>query len=103
MTHIVGRVKIAFADQCLARIRTDQAHELGLPFGVIKSCRDKLNAIEHASTKLTLRNMKSLNYKKLEGSEERQIRINKRYRMRFRLDTKTSPPTITVTFIGDPH
>jgi len=63
-THIIGRMKIEFADQCLALIRTDQAHKLGLPFGVIKSCRDKLHALEYAATELTLRNMKSLNYKK---------------------------------------
>lgn len=102
-THIIGRMKIEFADQRLALIRTDQAYKLGLPIGVIKSCRDKLHAIEQASSELTLRNLKSLNYKKLEGSEIRQIRINDQYRMRFTLDTTTTPPTVTVIFIGDPH
>jgi plasmid maintenance system killer protein len=96
-------MKIEFADQRLALIRTDQAYKLGLPIGVIKSCRDKLHAIEQASSELTLRNLKSLNYKKLEGSEIRQIRINDQYRMRFTLDTTTTPPTVTVIFIGDPH
>jgi plasmid maintenance system killer protein len=47
--------------------------------------------------------LKSLNYKKLEGSELRQIKINDQYRMRFKLDNSTSPPTVTITFIGDPH
>jgi proteic killer suppression protein len=96
-------MKIEFADSRLALIRTDQAHKLGLPIGVIKSCRNKLLVIESASTELTLRNWKSLDYKKIEGSDEHQIRLNDQYRMRFRLDTTTSPPTVTVTFIGDPH
>jgi plasmid maintenance system killer protein len=96
-------MKIEFADQDLQLILTDLAHKLGLPAGVIKSCRDKLHAIQNASTELTLRNMKSLNYKKLEGSELRQIKINDQYRMRFNIDNSTMPPTITVTFIGDPH
>lgn len=61
-------------------------HKLGLPPAVVKSCRDKLHVIENASTELTLRNLKSLNYKKLDGSEERQIRLNDQYRMRFNLD-----------------
>ena len=87
----------------LALIRANQAHKLGLPIGVIKSCQNKLHAIEQASTELTLRNMKSWDYKKLQGSELRQIRLNEQYRMRFMLDTATSPATITVTFIGDPH
>jgi toxin HigB-1 len=96
-------MKIEFADQRLALILTDQAHKLGLPIGVIKSCKDKLHALKNASTELTLRNMRSWDYKKLEGSDLRQIRLNDQYRMRFMLDTTTSPPTISVTFIGDPH
>jgi toxin HigB-1 len=102
-THILARMKIEFADKRLAIIRTAQAHKLGLPVAIIKSCRDKLVVIEGATTELTLRNWKSLEYKKLEGSDERQIRINDQYRMRFKLDESTTPPTIWITFIGDPH
>jgi proteic killer suppression protein len=96
-------MKIEFADEHLALIRTDQAHKLGLPHGVIKSCRDKLHAIEQMATEQTLRGLKGWQYKKLEGSEVRQIRLNDQYRMRFTLNSETHPPTITVTFIGDPH
>jgi proteic killer suppression protein len=96
-------MKIEFADKRLALVLTDQAHKLGLPPAIIKSCREKLHAIANASTELTLRNLRSLDYKKLEGSEERQIRLNDQYRMRFMLDTTTAPPTVTITFIGDPH
>lgn len=95
-------MKIEFADQRLALIRTKEAHKLGLPIGVINSCRDKLHAIEQASSEQTLRNLKSLNYKKLEG-DVRQIRLNDQYRMHFTLDNTTKPPTVTVLFIGDPH
>jgi proteic killer suppression protein len=96
-------MKIEFADSSLALIRTAEAHKLGLPIAVIKSCRNKLLVIENAKTELTLRNWKSLEYKKLEGSDERQIRINDQYRMRFKLDNTTAPPTVTMIFIGDPH
>ena len=96
-------MRIEFADDRLALIRTPQAHKLGLPVAVVKSCLDKLILIENAPTELTLRNWKSLKYKKLEGSDLRQIKLNDQYRMRFLLDTKTKPPTITVTYIGDPH
>jgi toxin HigB-1 len=96
-------MKIEFADARLALIRTDQAHKLGLPIGVLKSCRDKLHAIEQMATEQTLRGLRGWDYKKLEGSELRQIRLNDQYRMRFTLDTETMPPTVTVTFIGDPH
>jgi toxin HigB-1 len=96
-------MKIEFADQDLALILTDQAHKLGLPLSVTKSARDKLQALLNASSERTLRNMKSLRYKKLEGTDLRQIRINEQYRIRFWFDDSTSPPTVTVTFIGDPH
>ena len=96
-------MKIEFADDRLALTRTAQAHKLGLPVGVIKSCRDKIHIIEHASSELTLRNLRGLRYKKLEGSDLRQIRINDQHRMRFTLDLKLSPPLVTIVFIGDPH
>jgi len=96
-------MKIEFASERLALIRTAQAHRLGLPIGVTKSCQRKLLVIEAAETEKTLRNWKGLDYKKLEGSEQRQIRLNDQYRMRFLLDESTNPPTVTVTFIGDPH
>jgi proteic killer suppression protein len=96
-------MKIEFADKRLALIRTERAHELGLPAGVVQSCRAKLQFIEAAPDERTLRNWKSLEFKTLEGSEKRQIRINVQYRMRFFLDNSTDPPTVTVTDIGDPH
>src|SRR5260370_1457580 len=85
-------MKIEFADPHLALIRTAQAHKLGLPIGVIKAAQKKLLLIEAASTELTLRNWKSLEYKKLEGSEERQIRLNDQYRMRIKLNDETTTP-----------
>ena len=96
-------MKIEFREKHLAIIRTDRATELKLPVAVIKLCQDKLDFIEAAPDERTLRNWRSLRFKKLEGSDLRQIRINKQYRMRFELDNTRNPPVITVTFIGDPH
>lgn len=98
-------MKIEFRNKRLALIRTERAHELGLPVAVIKSCRDKLVVLEAAPDERTLRNWKSLNYKKLEGDKAglRQIRINDQFRIVFELETETSPPTITIVDIGDTH
>lgn len=96
-------MKIVFADKRLALIRTDRAHELRLPFGVIKSARDKLNFLAEAPDEQTLRNWKSLNYKKREGADDqRQIRINDQYRIIFTIGDDI-PPVITILEIGDPH
>jgi proteic killer suppression protein len=96
-------MKIEFANARDALIRTDRAMELGLPVGVIKSAQNKLRFIEAAPDERTLRNWKSLEFKKLEGSETRQIRLNDQYRMHFLVDNTQVPPLVTVTFIGDPH
>lgn len=98
-------MKIEFRDKRLALIRTDKAHELRLPFGVIKGCRHKLIQMEAAPDERTLRNWKSLNYKKLGGDRDglRQVRVNDQYRIEFELDESTTPPTIIITKIGDTH
>lgn len=98
-------MKIEFRDKRLAIIRTDRAHELRLPMAVIKVARDRLNFIAAAPDERSLRDWKSLNYKKLENDREdqRQIKINDQYRIRFILDDSTQPPTVIVTDIGDPH
>lgn len=98
-------MKIEFRDKRLALIRTDRAHELKLPMAVIKLARDRLNTIAAAPDERTLREWKSLNYKKLENDKEgtRQIKVNDQYRIRFLLDDSTEPPTVIVTEIGDPH
>src|SRR5438045_3485327 len=67
--HILDRMKVEFANQRLALIRTDRAHELGLPVAVVKSCKEKLKFIDSAPDERTLRNWRSLKFKKLEGSE----------------------------------
>jgi proteic killer suppression protein len=78
---------------------------MGLPIGVIQSCRDKLVFLESAPDERTLRNWKSLNYKKLEGDMEgkRQIRLNDQFRIVFTIDNDCNPPLITILEIGDTH
>ena len=45
---MVRHMKVEFADDDLARICTDQAYRLGLPFAVIKVARRKLLQLESA-------------------------------------------------------
>lgn len=98
-------MRIEFRDKKLALIRTERAHELKLPFAAIKGARDKILIIESAPDERTLRNWKSLNYKKLTGEQDgqRQVRINDQYRIVFTLDETTIPPTVMILEIGDPH
>ena len=99
-------MNIVFADKKLALIETDQAGEIQLSIGVIKSARRKLVVLRAAVDDRSLRNWKSLHYEKLKGDREgqRSIRINDQCRMIFLLDETAIPDaTITVLEIEDYH
>ena len=98
-------MEIEFAEPSLALIETDEAGTTRLPVAVIKSVRRKLNVLRAAPDDRTLRNWKSLHYEKLKGDREgeRSIRINKQYRMVFKLDNETDPQTITILAVEDYH
>ena len=101
----MDRMKIEFADKHLARLFTDEAHKLGLPIAVIKGARFKILQLEMAPDERTLRNWSGLEYKKLKPPREgqRQIRINKQYRIVFELLDQEQPPRIRILEIDDPH
>ena len=97
-------MKVEFADDDLARICTDEAHRLGLPFAVIKAARRRLVQMEAALDERDLRNLKSLNYKKLQSDQQgrHQIRVNDQYRIVFTISGE-KPQVITIVEIGDTH
>jgi toxin HigB-1 len=92
-------------DGDLEDILTDKAHKLGLPIAVIRAARLKLLKLEMAPDERTIREWKSLNYKKLSGNREgqRSIRINSQYRIVFKLLDDERPPVIRILEIDDTH
>ncbi len=55
-------MKVEFANDALARICTDQAHKMGLPFVVIKSARNKLVQLEAANDERDLIKIRGLDH-----------------------------------------
>ena len=98
-------MKVDYADKRLGRIATDDAHKLGLPISVINSARKKIVLLEQAPDERTIRNWRSLNFKKLSGDRDGQksIRVNDQYRIIFTLDNDEHPPRITILEIDDTH
>ena len=78
-------MKVEFENDDLARICTDQAHKMGLPFSVIKAARRTLLKIEAATYERDLFKIGGLDYKKRKGAnnDTRQVRINGQYRIFF--------------------
>lgn len=71
-------MRIVFAKDSLARIFTDQAHKMGLPFAAIKGARKTLIKLDSADFERDLFNLGGLDCKILKGDnhDTRQIRIN---------------------------
>lgn len=98
-------MRISFGDGDLALVETDRAHELKLPAAVVKSARRKLQVIRAAPDERTLRNWKSLHFEKLQGDrkEEYSIRLNKDWRITFRLHKDCDPHEVEITAIENYH
>lgn len=98
-------MRIVFADDRLLLLFTREAHKLGLPISVINTARNRLLQMEEADDERTLRNLKSLNFKKLSGKRQgqRSIRVNDQYRIVFDLVSNESPPVIRILEIDDTH
>ncbi len=97
-------MKVRFARTVDALVETDKANATGLPTAVISSARLKLQWIKAATDERDLRNRKSLNFKKLKGSDDTySIRLNDQYRMHLKLDGTCDPKEVTILLIGDPH
>jgi proteic killer suppression protein len=98
-------MKIEFSNDGLARILTDEAHKMGLPFAVIKAARRTLLKLEAATYERDLLAIGGLNYKIRKGddNETRQVRVNQQYRIFFTVAGEGSNAVATITYIGDPH
>ena len=98
-------MEVVFKDPALGQIETERAAETGLPIEVIKSARRKLIVLRAASDERALRNWKSLYYKKLKGDRigQKSIRVNRKYRIVFTLDSDADPQVATILAIEDYH
>lgn len=98
-------MEIAFADESLALLETDDAGETRLPVAVIRSARKKLVMLRAAPDDRTLRKWKGLHYEKLKGDRDgqRSIRLNDQFRMVFILDNEADPKRVTILAVEDYH
>jgi proteic killer suppression protein len=76
-----------------------------LPVEVIKSARNKLHLLRNAPDERTLKNWQSLHFKKLSGDKKGlySVRVNKTWRIEFKLDKTCVPAKITIISIKDDH
>lgn len=98
-------MEVEFLNKKLEQLVGEGASIAWLPVNVIKSARRKIILLAAASDERDLRNWKSLHYEKLIGDKNglKSIRINKKWRIVFKLDTNVNPPKIKIISIEDYH
>lgn len=95
---------VEYRDPRLGLVESDRAAGAGVPLEIVESLRDKLVLIRAMRDERSLRAWKSLHYGKLERpGDQRSIRINKKWRLVFTIDTKVIPNKITVLGVEDYH
>lgn len=95
---------VQFEDGRAALIETNRAAETQLPVAVIQLTRRRLNALRAAPDERTLRNWRSLQYRKSPEGQNGQsfMWLNEKWRLVLRLDDQCTPQKVTVVAIeGD--
>ena len=99
-------MKIQFEDPDLERLYTDPEFRLpALSEEPTRAYRRRLASIVAATDERDLRAVKSLHFEKLSGNRQGQlsIRINKQWRLIFRLETDDSGKLVVIVEIVDYH
>lgn len=76
-------MEVAFADPDLDRLETDPSFGMGLPPGVVKAYRKRLQGIRAARDERDFYAMRSWRFEKLKGQrqEEHSMRLNDQFRL----------------------
>lgn len=99
-------MEVEFANDDLESLAFNSDFTMGLPPHVAQKFRDRVAYIISAPDERTLYAMQgSLDYKKLKGGgdDERQMRLNKQYRIRLQVREGVSGKTLRITGVGDFH
>lgn len=98
-------MNVTFADKKLRALLENDPTKLKLPASVVESADSKVQALKDVPDLRTLRQWRSLRCKKLKGSMSGlySIRLNKQYRMLFRVISSVSPASIEIVSIDDYH
>ena len=96
---------VTFADGDLDRLETDPSFDPGLPEGVVKAYRKRLQAIRSASDERDFYAMKSWHFEKLRGQRQGQcsMRLNDRFRLVLELEAANGGKRVRIVGIEDYH
>ncbi len=96
---------IEFQNEDCDRLEIDPSFTKGLPPGVVKAYRMRIQAIRAAIDERTFYAMKSWHYKSLQGKRNHQksIRLNDQYRLIVELEDRNNGKCVVVIGVEDYH
>jgi proteic killer suppression protein len=96
---------VSFADGDLDRLETDPKFDMGLPEGVVKAYRKRLQIIRSALDERDLYALKSSRFEKLKGKRQHQhsMRLNDQYRLVLELGVSRGAKNVRVVGVEDYH
>ncbi len=96
---------VTFGNDDLDRLEIDPAFNMGLPEGVVRAYRKRLQIIRSAPDERDFYALKSLHYEKLKGQRQRQrsMRLNAQYRLTVEVDGGARDRRVTIIGIEDYH
>jgi proteic killer suppression protein len=98
-------MEVKFNDRTLAELEAATTTRRDLSPAIIKSFRKTTQFLRAAKDLRDVREMRGLRFEELKGDRagEYSVRLNDQFRLVFRLDGTTTPPTICIDSIEDYH
>jgi toxin HigB-1 len=98
-------MEVRYADRRLQVLEADPAATGGLPAGVVKAFRMRIQTIRAAPDERDFYQLKSLRYEKLKGkrSHQHSMRLNDQYRLILEYEKQSSEKTAVIVGIEDYH
>ncbi|MEE8625610.1 MAG: type II toxin-antitoxin system RelE/ParE family toxin [Acidiferrobacterales bacterium] len=98
-------MEIEFEDDDLDRLEVDRWYDAGLPQGVAKAFRKRLQQIRAAPDERDFYALRSLRFEKLKGKRkgEYSMRLNNQYRLILRFKEKDENKVVIIVSIEDYH
>lgn len=96
---------VRFADDQLDRLETDPSFDMGLPEGVVKAYRKRLQTIRAAPDEREFYALKSLRFEKLKGSRQHQrsMRLNDQFRLVIEYEGDGRDKRVRIVGVEDYH
>lgn len=97
-------MEVTFDDD-LDRLEADPSYSMGLPEGIVKAYRKRLQVIRAAPDERDFRSLKSLHFEKLRGQRQHQysMRLNAQLRLILAFDGTGRDKRVRIVGIEDYH